>query len=83
MAARFELARTTAETFSSAGAELHTIGHVLGSDRVRGLSPGGHGNDEIVAVSLLLRIAGQLVSASTDLFQDAGTTLRQPWCGNS
>lgn len=69
-AARLELARTTAETFSSVGTELHVVGHVLGTDRVRGLSPGGHGSDEIVAVSLLLRVAGQLVSASTDLFGD-------------
>lgn len=69
-AARFALARTTAETFSLVGSELHIVGHVLGTDRVRGLSPGGHGSDEIVAVSLLLRVAGQLVSASSDLFGD-------------
>lgn len=82
MAVRFELARTTAETFSLTGTELHVVGHLIGTDRVRGISPGGHGSDEIVAVSLLLRIAGQLVSASADLFKDgrhyaAAALLRQ------
>lgn len=70
VASRFELAGITAETFSSAGAELHVVGHIFGTDRVQGKSVGGHGSDEIVAVSLLLCIAGQLVSASTDLFSD-------------
>lgn len=80
--ARFKLAQTTARTFSMAGNELHVAGHILGSDRVRGLSKAGHGSDEVVAVSLLLRVAGQLVSASTDLFRDgrqyaAAALLRQ------
>jgi hypothetical protein len=70
VATRFELARTTAETFSSAGSELHAIGHIFGGDRVSRKSPGGHGSDELVAVSLLLRVAGELVSASADLFKD-------------
>jgi len=70
VAIRYQLASTTAETFSMAGAELHVIGHILGADRVRGRSLGVNGSDEIVAVSLLLRIAGQLVSASADLFDD-------------
>jgi hypothetical protein len=70
VATRFALARTTAETFASAGSELHAIGHIFGGDRVGGKSPGGHGSDELVAVSLLLRVAGELVSASADLFKD-------------
>ena len=82
VAIRFQLARTTAETFSSVGTELHLAGHILGGDRVSGRSPFGHGSDEVVAVSLLLRIAGQLVSASADLFEDgrhyaAAALLRQ------
>lgn len=82
VASRFQLARTTAETFSSAGTELLAIGQIFGPDRVKGLSPGGNGSDEIVAVSLLLRVAGQLVSASADLFSDgrhyaAAALLRQ------
>jgi len=79
---RFQLARTTAEMFSLVGTELHIAGHTLGDDRVSGRSPFGHGSDEIVAVSLLLRIAGQLVSAIADLFADgrhyaAAALLRQ------
>lgn len=70
VATRFQLAQTTVETFSAAGAELHVVGHLFGTDRVRGKSPGGHGSDEIVAVSLLLRIASELVAASADLFKD-------------
>ncbi|MFZ0500990.1 MAG: hypothetical protein WAM52_17790 [Steroidobacteraceae bacterium] len=82
VAIRYQLARTTADTFSTAGAELHVVGHILGADRVRGRDPGVNGRDEIVAVSLLLRIAGQLVSASADLFDDgrhyaAAALLRQ------
>ena len=82
VAARYQLARTTAETFSSAGTELHAIGQIFGPDRAKGLSPAGNGSDEIVAVSLLLRVAGQLVSASADLFNDgrhyaAAALLRQ------
>jgi hypothetical protein len=80
--ARFRLAKTTAQTFSAVGTELHAVGHIVGSDRVRGVSKAGHGNDEVVAISLLLRVAGQLVSASTDLFSDgrhyaAAALLRQ------
>lgn len=79
---RFDLAKFTADTFSRVGEELHVVGHVFGSDRVSGASPGGHGSDEVVAVSLLLRIGGQLTSASADLFSDgrhyaAAALLRQ------
>jgi hypothetical protein len=79
---RYRLSQMTAQTFSTVGTELHAVGHIVGSDRVQGLSKTGHGNDEVVAVSLLLRIAGQLVSASTDLFSDgrhyaAAALLRQ------
>jgi hypothetical protein len=79
---RQALARFTASTFSKVGQELHVVGHLFGPDRVNCVSPGGHGSDEIVAVSLLLRIAGQLTSASADLFGDgrhyaAAALLRQ------
>ncbi len=70
IAVRNELAGFTADTFSRVGQELHAIGHLFGPDRVKGASPGGHGSDEIVAVSLLCRIAGELTSASKDLFAD-------------
>jgi hypothetical protein len=66
-ALRSELAAFAAATFLEAGQNVHAIGHVLGSDRKEGLSPFGHGNDEAVGVSVLLRIAAQLISASADL----------------
>lgn len=65
-----------------AGKELHVIGYIVGPDRAADLSPFGNGSDETVAVSILLQIAAQLVSASTDLFDDdrlyaAAALLRQ------
>ena len=79
---RQNLAHYTASTFTRVGNELHVVGHLFGADRVNGVSPGKNGSDEIVAVSLLLRIAGQLTSASADLFADgrhyaAAALLRQ------
>jgi hypothetical protein len=67
---RAKLARFTAETFQEAGEYLHAIGHALGTDRREGLSPFGHGDDAAVAVSMLLRIGSQLLSASADLIAD-------------
>ena len=80
--ARQELGKFTAETFTQVGEELHAVGHICGDGRVSGASPFGHGNDEIVAVAMLLRIGGQLTSASVDLFADgrhyaAAALLRQ------
>ena len=82
IAIRGELAKFTAETFSRVGEELHVVGHIFGSDRVSGASPKGHGSDEVVAVSLLFRIGGQLTSAIADMFADgrhyaAAALLRQ------
>jgi hypothetical protein len=79
---RTELAKFTAATFTKVGEELHAVGHTFGDDRVSGSSPYGHGNDELVAVSLLFRIGGQLTSATVDLFSDgrhyaAAALLRQ------
>jgi hypothetical protein len=79
---RNTLADFTSEIFSSVGTELHLLGHIVGTDRVGGVSPFGHGSDETVAVSVLLRIGSQLVSASADLFEDgrkyaAAALLRQ------
>lgn len=79
---REELARFTSQTFANTGQLLHVGGHIIGSDRVERRSPFGHGSDETVAVSLLLRIGSELVSASVDLFSDgrhyaASALLRQ------
>jgi hypothetical protein len=70
MAARVELAKFTSQRFDEVGTLLHVSGHIVGPDRKSGASPFGHGSDETVAISLLLRIASQLISASTDLFLD-------------
>jgi hypothetical protein len=67
---RHKLAHFAAQTFKNVGIDLHAFGHIVGSDRARGVSPYGHGSDEAVAVSVLLRIASQLVSATADLFLD-------------
>jgi hypothetical protein len=70
ISARVELAQFTAQLFDQVGTLLHLSGHIVGPDRKSGASPFGHGSDETVAISLLLRIASQLVAASTDLFLD-------------
>jgi hypothetical protein len=82
IACRYELAKFSANQLEESGTELHVIGHLIGPDRAQGKSPFGHGNDETVAVSVLLRVAGQLISASADLFADgrqyaAAALLRQ------
>lgn len=79
---RYNLAEWSARTLLAAGQELHVAGHIIGPDRVQGRSPFGHGSDEVVAVSVLLRISAQLTSASADLFKDgrayaAAALLRQ------
>lgn len=79
---RFDLGRFVARNYSESGEELLAMGQIIGTDRKSGVSPFGNGSDETVAISTLLRIAAQLVSASTDLFQDgrsyaAAALLRQ------
>lgn len=79
---RFELAHFAAETFLNSGKELQVFGHIFGTDRKTGASTHGHGDDETVAVSILLKTAAQLISASADLFKDgrsyaAAALLRQ------
>jgi hypothetical protein len=67
---RQDLARFVSKAFAETGELLHLFGHIIGSYRVEGRSPFGHGSDETVAVSVLLRIGSELVSASADLFAD-------------
>jgi hypothetical protein len=67
---RLSLAKFTSEVFGRVGTELQVIGHLVGTDKREGLSPFGHGNDSTVAVSMLLLIGSELVSASADLFED-------------
>ncbi len=66
---RQALAEFTAETFLATGHLLQVVGNIYGSDRKNGVSPFGNGSDETVAVSLLLRIAGQLTASSATLFK--------------
>jgi hypothetical protein len=68
--ARIALAEFTASTFRNVGNRLHAFGHMFGTDRREGKSPFGHGDDAAVAISMLLRIGSQLVSASADLIAD-------------
>ena len=70
IATRIELARYASRQFAQVGTLLRLSGNIIGSDRRAGTSPFGYGSDEKIAVSLLLRISSQLLSASTDLFQD-------------
>lgn len=75
-ALRTETAAFAAKTFVEVGNDIHLSGHLLGTDRRDGKSPFGHGSDEAVGVSVLLRIGGQLVSASADLL-----TQGRPYAG--
>src|ERR1700677_3680885 len=73
---RYQLAKFTGDTFCQTGEELHMIGSKTGA------SPHNEGNDEAIGIALLLRIAGQLTTASADLFKDgrpyaAAALLRQ------
>lgn len=67
VAARLSFAAFTADTFKGLGERLFVCGHILGPDRRDGVSPFGHGDDAVVAVSMLLRIASELVSGCADL----------------
>jgi len=67
---RLELAGYSAGVFTDVGTQLHVSGHLLGDGRVTGRSAFGHGSDEVVGMSFLLLIAGQLVSASSELLSN-------------
>lgn len=68
--ARLDFLSCASDAFRDVGEMLHVFGHILGDDRKSGLSPFGHGDDEKVGIALLLQIAAQIVSASTQLLQD-------------
>lgn len=67
VAARLSFATFTADTFKGLGEKLFVCGHILGPDRRDGVSPFGHGDDAVIAVSMLLRIGSELVSGCADL----------------
>jgi hypothetical protein len=68
--ARLDFLEYASDAFQDVGQMLHVFGHILGVDRKSGLSPFGHGDDEKVGIALLLQIASQIISASTQLLQD-------------
>jgi hypothetical protein len=70
VAARSSLAKFTANTFAHVGDELYAVANMLGRQQTVALPRSRHSTDQISAVSLLFRIAGQLTSASADLFAD-------------
>jgi hypothetical protein len=79
---RYRLAKFSSDQLAAAATELDLLGRIVGSDRADGTSPFGHGSDETVAVSVLLRIASQLISSIAALFADgrqyaAAALLRQ------
>jgi hypothetical protein len=67
---RKHLALFAASVFGEVGEGLHVAGHIFGTDRKEGESPFQHGSDEVVGVSLLLRIASPLTSASAELLTE-------------
>jgi len=79
---RYELANYSSEQLHDAGTELHLLGHIIGSDRVYGASPLGHGNDEAAAVSVLLLVASQLTSSSQACLQMVANTPPQRSCAS-
>jgi len=68
IASRVKTAKFAAEVFDTVGKSLQEMGHSAGSDTEQ--SPFGHGDDATVAVSMLLGIGSQIISASCDLFTD-------------
>lgn len=79
---RHALARYTSQVFHEVGERLHVFGHIIGDDRRKGVSPFGHGDDETVAISLLLRIGSELIAASADLIREARNYSALPLFGS-
>lgn len=77
---RTDLAHYTAETFEVAGSEVYALGSAISDTKLKNVPC--RQSEEAIAVSLLLRVAAQLASASADLFSDnrhyaAAALLRQ------
>src|SRR6266404_4847204 len=67
---RKDLAVFASGVFSEVGTQLHVAGYIFGTDRKEGKSPFRYGSDEVVGMSVLLRIGGQLISASAELLTE-------------
>ena len=70
MTIRKDLALFASGVFSEVGTQLHVAGYIFGTDRKEGKSPFRYGSDEVVGMSVLLRIGGQLISASAELLTE-------------
>jgi hypothetical protein len=67
---RKDLSLFASGVFSDVGTQLHVAGHIIGTDQKEGKSPFPHGSDEVVGMSVLLRIGSQLISASAELLTE-------------
>jgi hypothetical protein len=67
---RKELALFASGVFSKVGTQLHVAGDIVGTDRKEGKSPFRYGSDEVVGMSVLLRVGSQLISASAELLTE-------------
>src|ERR1700724_3098507 len=67
---RKDLALFASRVFSDVGTQLHVAGYIIGTDRKEGKSPFRYGSDEVVGMSVLLRIGSQLISASAELLTE-------------
>ncbi|MGA8908959.1 MAG: hypothetical protein WB524_15190 [Acidobacteriaceae bacterium] len=67
---RKDLALMASRVFSDVGRYLHVAGWALGNDRKEDKSPFKNGSDEVVGMSVLLRIGSQLISASAELLTE-------------
>lgn len=67
---RKDLSLFASGVFSDVGTQLHVAGHIIGTNRKEGKSPFRHGSDEVVGMSVLLRIGSQLISASAELLTE-------------
>lgn len=68
--ARKDLASFASSVFSEVGTQLEVAGYIFGTDRKERKSPFRYGSDEVVGMSILLRIGAQLVSASAELLTE-------------
>lgn len=70
MTIRKDLALHASRVFLDVGTQLHVAGNLLGTDRRVAKSPFKNGSDEVVGMSVLLRIGSQLISASAELLTE-------------
>src|SRR5579859_473726 len=65
---RQRVGQTLGEGLVEVGQLLHVTGHIFGPGRIEGSSKRGNGDDETVAVGVLLQVGGELTLGALDLF---------------